>query len=74
MTISIPARSLEPVSAYHYTLQGETGPVPGILLTVGSQTRFLTDADADRLGRYLLFDKAPAEPTAPLEIPEGEDA
>lgn len=58
MTISVPGKAAfaPPVTAYHHTLDGETG----FLLQIGAAYAFVSDADADRLGRYLLFDKEPA--------------
>ena len=74
MTISIQTKTLSNVLAYHQTLaDGETG----FVLNVGGTQAFLSEKDADKLGRYLLFndDSNPATPYPPAQeaVEESQD-
>jgi hypothetical protein len=51
MTISIPTTTKSTVTAYHHEQDG----VKGYILNFASTIVFLTEGDADKLGRYFLF-------------------
>lgn len=59
MTMSIPVRSLSNVLAYHQEIVDSDGvPKKGYILQVqGSMPVFMTEKEADKLGRYLLFNE-----------------
>ena len=62
MTISIPTKINGSLTAWHQTVDG----VKGYIVSTGPVQAFVTEEDADKLGRYFLFQEPVAEP-APVE-------
>ena len=69
MTISIPAKSLVAVGAYHakepVAPYDDTRP-DGFFVTVGTSNAWVSEEDAARLARYLL-----GQPESVLEVAGG---
>jgi hypothetical protein len=65
MTISLPTKLPGTVTMYKQELDGE----PGYMLNLGSIQAWITEANADAIGRYVLFGELPPGQLAPAPAP-----
>lgn len=71
MTLSIPARVPADITTYPYELDGEKG----YMLAIGGLgIAFVTEKDAETLGRFYLFgEEPPAQPAPDPAAPEADE-
>ena len=54
MTIAVPTTTVSSITVYHHTQDG----VKGYMFSVpGNMPQFVTEAEADKLARYMLFEQ-----------------